>query len=167
MKRLVSLLAVMALILAGVPLPIEAAKAGQETGRISGTATAEGKPVPKATVRLRNTQTGQLVGTTTSDDRGNFEFTALPAGTYVVEVLSAAGAIIGTSAAVSLTAGAMVATGVTVGVSAAAVAAGAAAAAAGGGFFGTALGVTVVTAAVAGGVAAAVVAAQGEASPSR
>lgn len=167
MRRVVSLLAVATLLLAGLPPPIAAAAGGQETGRISGTATSEGRVAPRVTVRLRNVQSGQLVGATTTDDAGVFTFTSLPASTYVVEIIGVSGAIIGTSAAISLAVGAMAASGVSVTVAAGAGAAGGIAASSSGGFFTSALGIKVVLAAVTGGIIATVIAVKEDASPSR
>jgi len=92
----------------------------QNTASIGGTAKASnGKAMPNAKVQLRDINTGDLVGTTTSDAEASFSFTGLAEGTYAVEALSATGEIVGASGAVSVAAGASV-TGVTVGASAAA-----------------------------------------------
>lgn len=159
-----------ALTALGIPQTVDAARAKlqAQAGQISGTATDQaGKPVANATVRLRNADTGELAGTTTASAGGAFSFAGLNPGKYIVEILDAAGAIIGTSVAIGVTAGAVV-TGVAVTTTAAGAIAGAAAgAAAAGGFWTSAVGITVVTAAVAGGVTAAVVAARGDASPAR
>jgi ABC-type transporter Mla maintaining outer membrane lipid asymmetry permease subunit MlaE len=138
------------------------AAAGQGTGALNGTArSSQGQALGNYSVRLRNVQTGQLAGSTTSSAAGAFSFTGLNPGSYVVEIVNAAGEIVGTSAAISVAAGATV--GVTVTASAAA------ALAAGGGaaFFGSTLGIVTLAAAGAG-VAAIVVANNREtASPSR
>lgn len=134
----------------------------QSEGSIAGSATSSpGRAMANATVRLRSVATGQLAGTTTSDAAGQFIFTGLPAGTYAVEVIDAAGQILGTSAAIPLAAGAQV-TGVSVNASLAA----AAAAASAGSFFSSKAGIVAV--AVAGAAVAGVtIAATGTASPSR
>src|SRR5438105_10440739 len=86
----------------------------QNTASLSGTAkAANGQAMPNTTVQLRNVNTGELAGTTTSDAAGAFTFTGLPGGTYAVEVVSVTGEIVGASAAVSVAAGATV-TGLTV-----------------------------------------------------
>jgi len=179
MNRLVSHLAVMALLFASFPL-IAAATRGQETGQVSGWAFAGDRPVPNALVRLRSIGDGHLAASTTCDDAGNFAFVAVSEGTYVVELISPAGAILGTSAPFTLAGHVTAVSGVTVGISPTA------AAAAGlltgtsegrlsrvGGFFyllrepfTSALGVTVVAAAAASGVAG-VVAARDDTSASR
>ena len=79
----------------------------QSEGSIAGSAgSSSGRAMANATVRLRSVATGQLAGTTTSNAAGQFIFTGLPAGTYAVEVIDAAGQIVGTSAAIPLAAGA-------------------------------------------------------------
>lgn len=117
MKKLVASLLVAALAVVSAPINLLA-----QNGQISGAATLEGKPIPNTTVRLRNIDTGQLVGTTTSNAAGEFSFTGLPEGNFVVETVSANGTILGTSA-VALTAATMVVANLSVGASAAAVAA--------------------------------------------
>ena len=121
MKKLVASVLVLALAIAAAPINLIAA-ARFQAGSISGHAALEGKPIPNATVRLRNVDTGQLAGTTTTNAAGEFSFTGLPAGNFVVETVAANGTILGTSA-VALTAATMVVTNLTVGASAAAVAA--------------------------------------------
>jgi hypothetical protein len=64
-------------------------------------------------VQLRNLATGQLAGSTTSNVAGQFSFIGLNPGNYAVEVVNAAGQIVGTSASVAVSAGAAV-TGVSV-----------------------------------------------------
>ena len=104
---------------------------------------------------------------TTTNAQGAFSFTGLNPGQYMVEIVNAQGAIIGTTAAITLSAGAMAATGVTVTATAAGAAAGGEAAAGGvGSFFGTTAGI-ITAVAIVGGVTAAIIAAQGTSSPSR
>lgn len=134
------------------------------TGVINGTAqSAAGQTLPNYTVRLRNLQTGQLVGTTNSSATGSFSFTGLAPASYVVEIVNQDGAIVGSSAAIPVAAGGTVS--VAVSATAAAIAGGAGAGAAPAGIS-TALVVT--TIAIAAGVAGVVVAAnRDDASPSR
>jgi hypothetical protein len=191
MKRLVSVLVIFAVLVGSTQFTLMAA---QSSGEISGTAVVEGKPLANVTVRLRSVDNGQLVGNTTTTARGEFRFTSLPAGNYVVETVTPNGTLLGTSARIALTGGAMIAGSVAVSTSAAAAAAagagvgaGAAAASAGaaaggaaaagagaaagaaaatGGFFASTLGAVTVAAAAAG-VTTAAVAARNDASPSR
>ena len=171
MRRIVALAMVIAMSSASTLLAAaRAGRAGQtQTASVTGTATSStGQVIPNVTVQLRNLATGQLAGTTTSNAGGAFSFAGLPAGSFSVEVVSASGQIIGTSAAISVAAGATI-TGVTVTASAALL--GAAAGVAAGAAAGTAgisTAVVIATVAAAAGVAGAVaVASGGTASPSR
>ena len=149
--------------------------AAQAAASLSGTATSSsGQSVANATVHLRNLANGQLAGSTTSSTAGSFSFAGLQAGSYAVEVVNAAGQIVGTSASIGVAAGAAV-SGIAVSTSAAlagaaagGAAAGAAAAGAGAATAGISTAVIVTTAAAAAGVAGAVaIAKKGDASPSR
>jgi Carboxypeptidase regulatory-like domain len=93
---------------------------GQANGLIAGVASIDGKPLANIAVRLRNVENGQLVGNTAADATGQFSFSGLNPGNYVVEMVSADGTIIGTSVNIPLATGVMAATNVAVGVSAAA-----------------------------------------------
>ena len=144
---------------------------------LAGTATSStGQTIANVTVQLRDLVTGSLAGTTTSTATGTFTFVGIQAGTYAIEVVSAVGQIVGTSAAIAVTAGATI-TGVAV--SATAAIAGAAAAGAGaaagvaaagagaGAAAGVSTAVVVTTVAAAAGVVGAVAIVQNNASPSR
>jgi hypothetical protein len=122
MKKLLASVLCLALTVAMAPINLIAAAKTFQAGQISGTAALEGKPIPNTTVRLRNVNNGQLAGTTTTNAAGEFNFAGLPEGEFAVEVVSANGTILGTSA-VALTAATMTVAGLTVGASAAAVAA--------------------------------------------
>jgi hypothetical protein len=146
---------------------LTAAGKAQQTGQISGTAVVEGKPLPQVSVRVRNMDTGQVVANSTTNAQGQFNFTGLPAGNYVVETVSANGTVLGTSATVALTAGAMIAGAVTINTTAAAAAAagiGATAGAAAAGLSTTAIVVT--AAAVTAGATGVVLATGDDSSPS-
>jgi len=124
MKKLIASVLALALVIAATPINLIAAgRLAQNAGQISGNAVIEGKPMGNVTVRLRNVDTGQLVGSTTTNAQGAFLFSGLPAGNFVVETVSPNGTILGTSATVSLVAGAMIAGAVTVSTTAAAAAA--------------------------------------------
>jgi hypothetical protein len=136
---------------------VVAAAAGQAAavGSLSGTASSSsGQMMTNAVVQLRNLATGQLAGSTTSNVAGQFSFIGLNPGNYAVEVVNAAGQIVGTSASVAVNAAAAV-TGVSVTASTA-VAAGAAGAA-GAGVAGAAAGAATgaSTATIVGAAAAA------------
>lgn len=161
------------------------ASARQATGTLNGTAqSAQGQALPNYTVRLRNTQSGQLAGSQSSNATGQFSFTGLNPSDYVVEIVDSTGNIVGTSTAVTVGAGSTVT--ISVSASALAAAAGGAAGAAGGAAAGGAaagaaagagaaaagIGTTIGTIAVAGLGAAvatttAIVSNNNNASPSR
>lgn len=147
-----------------------AAQAPTGTGSVQGTATnTNGATLPNYSIQLRNLATGQLAGTTTSNAAGAFSFAGLTPGNYVIEVVNQAGAVVGTSAALTVTAG----TTITVSVSASAAAAiGGTAAGVGTAAYsaaptGVSTAVIVGTVATAAGIAGAVAIALNEASPSR
>ena len=113
MRRIVALALASSLALSSAPL-----FAAQATASLAGTATSSsGQSVANATVHLRNLANGQIAGTTTSSTTGSFSFAGLQAGNYAVEVVNAAGQIIGTSASIGVAAGATV-TGIAVSTSA-------------------------------------------------
>jgi len=160
MKRFLAFTLVVALVLIGLPAPLAAAATPQANGQISGVAKGQDqRPLANTTVRLRNVANGQLVGATRTNTLGEFSFTGLGQGTYVIEIVDAAGKIIGTSAQISLAAGTMAVSGVAITATAAGAAAAAAAAAGGGAFFASTAGVVVIVAAGAG-VAGAIYAAK-------
>ena len=168
MRKVLSVALVVAVGIIGVPLSAGAAArsaAPQQGGTLNGVAEGASKqPLPNYTVQVRNVSTGQLAGSTTSNAAGDFSFSGLQAGNYVVEVVNAAGEIVGTSASVAMAAGATVTVGVT------ATAAGAIASATGGGLSLFGLGPLATVGVIsAAGVAtvAGVVAARNPASPSR
>jgi hypothetical protein len=138
---------------------------GGATGQISGQAFDQsGRQLASVTVRLRNMGTGLTFGGALSGAAGDFSFSGLRAGNYVIEVGNAAGQVIGTSRVIPLTPAQMIATGV--GVTAAA-AGQPGAVATTGSFFTSTVGIVVI-AAVAAGVAVGVYeATKSSASPSR
>ena len=169
MRRIAALAAVFSMVLISAPLYAAtgtraAFRVPPQTGSIKGTAQgSQGQTLASYTVRVRNADTGQLAGSTTSNTAGSFSFTGLSPANYVVEIVDQAGNIIGTSSAISLAAGAAVS--VTVGATAAGVAA--AAAAGGTAFFASTAGIVTAVAA-AGAVTGIVVAVnKNNASPSR
>src|SRR3954469_22834722 len=126
MRRIVAI-ALSSSMFGSAALAAAAPRAQTEVASLSGTASSSaGQTLANVTVQLRDVATGQLAGTTTSSATGAFSFGGLQAGTYTVEVVGATGQIIGSSAAVTVAAGATV-TGVAVSATAA-IAAGTAAA---------------------------------------
>jgi hypothetical protein len=173
MRRFVALVLSSTLVLQVAPLVAAPATRGiravrvqapATTGAITGTAkSSTGKALPNHTVQVRNLQTGQLAGTTTSNAAGEFSFASLSPGNYVIEVVNPAGAIVGSSTSIAVVAGATVT--VPVAATAAATGAGAVAGAATGGGISTA--VVVTTVAVAAGITGVVIVAKNRASPSK
>ena len=159
MRFLVILLAV-ALSLPASSRVVTAA-AQTEVASIAGTATSSsGETLLNVGVQLRDLKTGTVSRTTKSSSTGTFSFPAVDPGNYAVEVLNAAGRVVGTSAAIPVTGGAAV-TGVTVRTVSAAIASSVARTA------GTRTIMAVTSAAAAAGVVGVVSRGQGDASPSR
>jgi hypothetical protein len=132
-----------------------------ESGSVAGSATSStGQVLANVTVQLRDLSTGTVSGTTRSSSTGSFSFAAVTPGNYVVEVLNAAGQVVGTSASISVAAGGAV-TGVAVSATAETVTAEAA------GTTSIRTIVAVTSAAAAAGVLGIVAVGQGDASPSR
>jgi hypothetical protein len=150
MKRLLVAALVLALVGIGVPVPVGAAgqqKGGSVSGAVHNSAR---QPVANTTVRLRNADTGELVETTITNAKGGFTFTGVPQGNYVIEVVNAAGDVIGTSSTVAVTAGMNTVSGVAITLAARGAAGAAAAAGGAGGFFTSTAGILVIAAAGAG-----------------
>ena len=83
---------------------VEAGEAG-----ISGTVlTPQGEPIRNTIVRARNLLTNQIDGSTRTSDVGDYAIVDLKPGSYVLEIVDDDGEIIGTSAFVAATAGALV-----------------------------------------------------------
>ena len=160
MRRILSLALSVALVVSAV-LPIGAAGAGAAVGQISGVArTQSGQFFAGQLARLRNLQLGHVATVTTTSASGQFSFTGLAAGIYVVELVTN-GSVVGTSAPVVLTAREMIASAV------AATAAGGGQAQAGvlaGSFWTSTVGIITI-AAIAAGVISAVVVATNDESP--
>ena len=70
------------------------------------TRTATNSPLPNQKVRLRNATTGKLIAQTVSDASGAFAFSDVVAAEYLLEMVNAAGYIIGVSSVLPVTAGA-------------------------------------------------------------
>jgi hypothetical protein len=123
----------------------------QSQGALSGLAQSSDRaPLANFRVQVRNANTGDLAGSTTSNQAGQFSFGSLQPGSYVVELVDATGKVVGLSSSLTVTAGATVT--VTVG----ATVAGALSAAGGGGLSLLGLG-PLASVAVAGAASAAAV----------
>jgi hypothetical protein len=110
MRRIVVLVLALTFALQTAPtFAFAAGAAAQGTATLSGTArSSDGQPIQDCTAQLRDVLTGQLVGTTKCDRAGAFIFTGLNPGNYVVEIVNAQGALVGTSAVSAVAAGATV-----------------------------------------------------------
>jgi hypothetical protein len=99
--------ALIVLAVSVVSVDVIAARPGQaESASLSGTASdATDRALANTAVRLRDVSTGQIAGSTTTNALGQFSFLNLPAGTYLAEVINAAGQIVATSAAVVVSSG--------------------------------------------------------------
>jgi hypothetical protein len=99
--------ALIVLAISVMSVDVIAARPGQaESASLSGTAAdATGRALSNTGVQLRNVSTGQLAGSTTTNALGQFSFLNLPAGTYLAEVINAAGQITATSSAVVVSSG--------------------------------------------------------------
>ncbi len=70
----------------------------QGQGTLNGVAqSADKAPLPNYRVHVRNANTGELAGSTTSNQAGQFTFASLQPGNYVVEIVDAAGKVVGLS----------------------------------------------------------------------
>jgi hypothetical protein len=99
--------ALIVLAISVVSVDVIAARPGQaESASLSGTASdASGRAFSNTGMQLRDVSTGQVAGNTTTSALGQFSFLNLPAGTYLAEVINAAGQIVATSAAVTVSSG--------------------------------------------------------------
>ncbi len=160
-----SVAVVLVFAMATLTWPATLAAAAQQAGGLTGVAAGADKaPLANVTVQLRNAQTGQLVGSTKANAAGQFAFAGISPGAFVLEIVDAAGNILGTATA-TVTAGVVT----TVSVTATALGAAAVAAGAAGGLTGLLAGTSllVISTAAAAGITIAVVATREEASPSR
>jgi hypothetical protein len=167
-RRILALALVFAMTAMLIPAELLAARAQVQGGggQISGAAKDTAwRPLANHTVRLRSLDSGQEVLTTLTNSAGEFSFTGLNAGRYVVEVVGVKGEIVMASSPITLAQGAMRLAGLVLSPGAATGAA-AAAAATGGSFFASTAGILLLAAAGAG-VTAAVIAANDPASPSQ
>jgi hypothetical protein len=112
MRRVVTIGALVALVWTS-PIPSIAAERRQapapppDTGTIGGhVRDASGQPLPSSKLRLRDMQTGAVVAETTADNGAAFAFTAVaPGNSYVIELVDAAGHVVGLSPSLTLGAG--------------------------------------------------------------
>jgi Carboxypeptidase regulatory-like domain len=112
MHRVLALALVVSM--AGTPSVFAAGAQAPANSSMSGSVrNSSGRSIANATVRLRDLETGQLAAAATSDAAGQFSFPGLAAGSFTVEIVDAAGEIVGSSAPISVAAGSAI-TGVVV-----------------------------------------------------
>lgn len=98
------------------PVSVQPATAGALQGSIQGAARqSNNAPLPGAVLRLRNVITGKLQERTIADDAGNFLFTNVAAGTYVIELVTRRGKLLVVGQPFTVTPGQTVATAVRLG----------------------------------------------------
>jgi hypothetical protein len=86
----------------GSPGYVSRAAAGGLVNALSGRAlTSLNAPIPYARVILRDVLTGRVVGQATANGDGQFSFADLDPNLYIVELLGANGAVLGTSTMVA------------------------------------------------------------------
>jgi hypothetical protein len=125
-----AMMLILLLVVSSAPVAVS-----QGGGSVSGIArNGHNQALSSMRVQLRNLDTGQLVGSTTSASNGAFSFSGLNAGNYIVEIVDAAGHVIGTSTSMAVAAGSVI-SNVTVAASVAGSLAGGAAAGGLGAFF--------------------------------
>ncbi len=84
---------------------------GVRTTSVMGAAwNSDNTPIPAAKLRLRNVLTGRMEATAVASDLGQFEFTGIEAGSYVIELVSDSGRIIAIGHAFTVEPGETVAT---------------------------------------------------------
>ena len=124
LTRRLARLSVLAACLAAVAIAAPAASAWQpETPRavftarlarstaIQGTAwNADHTPIPEARLRLRNAASGRIVAESVANGTGQFTFTNIEEGAYIVELVSESGKVLAVGDAFTIAAGETVAT---------------------------------------------------------
>jgi hypothetical protein len=93
---------------------VKAARPGavgvRTTSVMGGAWNSDNSPIPAAKLRLRNVLTGRMEATAVASDLGQFEFTGIEGGSYVIELVSDSGRIIAIGHAFTVEPGETVAT---------------------------------------------------------
>lgn len=87
-----------------------AARAVRATSILGAAWKADNSPIPEARLRLRNVITGRVEATTIADTAGQFTFSNVEGGTYVVELLNESGRVLTVGQAFMVALGETVAT---------------------------------------------------------
>lgn len=101
MRRLLSLVLPFCLVATTMPQPVFARAAQQPpTASVAGTVTnSNGQPLANAMVQLRNVaDPSQILGTAMTNAAGEYTFTGLMPGTYIVEAINDKSELAGASA---------------------------------------------------------------------
>jgi hypothetical protein len=97
MRKFLSFVLVTVATTAGTPHSVLAAE--PDSIGLTGTAfTSNLQPLSNAEVQIRNFKTGVRVNSMRSDTAGQYSFSALQAGTYIVEIVDASGRVLGMTA---------------------------------------------------------------------
>ena len=114
MRKSASVFLVVALVVVGLPAGAFAGPTVRDkqvqaqtlTGTVTGTAkNATGEKLAGSTIRIRNSRTGAIAAEAVTDSAGGFTVSDVPAGNYIIEVVSDKGSILGLSPAFGLPAG--------------------------------------------------------------
>jgi hypothetical protein len=116
MVRLNALIAAFVLLIAASAMRAGAAPAAARATSIQGNAwTAENAPIPRPRLRLRNVSTGTIEATTIGTDAGQFTFSGVEPGSYVVELVNESASVLAVSQVFTIAADETVATFVRLG----------------------------------------------------
>lgn len=94
----------------GAPVP-----ATRGTAILGNAWTANNSPIPNARLRLRNVASGKVAAVTLANETGQFSFTNIETGSYVVELVNEAAAVLALGHVFSIAPGETVATFVRLG----------------------------------------------------
>ena len=98
MARLNALIAAFVLLIAASAMRAGAAPVAARATSIQGNAwTAENAPIPRARLRLRNVTSGKIDGTAIANEAGQFTFSNMEPGTYLVELVSESASVLAVS----------------------------------------------------------------------
>jgi len=115
MVRLNALIAAFVLLIAGSALRAGAAPPARVTSIQGNAWTAENAPIPHARVRLRDVTGGKIRAVTIANEAGQFTFANIEPGTYAVELVNDAAAVLAVGHVFTIAQGEIVATFVRLG----------------------------------------------------
>jgi hypothetical protein len=95
MVRLNALIAAFVLLIAASAMRAGAAPVAARGTSVQGNAwTADNAPIPHARLRLRNVSNGKIEATAIANEAGQFMFTRIEPGTYLVELVSESASVL-------------------------------------------------------------------------